>query len=158
MPINQLGYRIRFLVDENHGTDSRNHWPPAGVVKEEAQALSCVGVLGATAGRRAVGQGTVEEDGARAVDIGHINHAPVQGVIAAVTDHLIQVGGVAVLITTAFNRRVATAGDGLAFVLLAGVVVEAIRMGVWVEICTVKPEARPEGHTQAGTDEDRGYA
>ncbi|CRK24143.1 hypothetical protein BN1723_013178, partial [Verticillium longisporum] len=133
------------------------HGPPADIVHERMHG----GALGVGVGEgRVVGQGAVEEDGAPAVALAHINDRLVEGGVGAVADELVE-EGVAVaavlgLVAAAGQFLDAAADDGLGLVLVGRLVEEGVGVVELVVLDAVAvPAAGPE--VEGGSaDEDKG--
>lgn len=143
-------------VLQKHDQHGGRHGPPTRHLHQAPQARRGVGVVRAAARCRAVGQGTVEQDGVGAVDVGDANEALVELGVAAVAEDARDVVGAVVLVAAALLVFVAAALDGLGLVLARGGVVVVPGAAVGVDIDGVPPEPRPEGDGGAGKDEGDG--
>ena len=140
------------LSDEHGGADGGNKRPVADVLQQEAHPSAGIALV---VGGGAVGKGAVKENGVvRNHDLGLV-----QLVVAAVANHLVEHsrGAVAaVVIAAALDVRVTGALHRLGLVAPAAVVVVAVRVGVGVEVCPVRPrQKRVESQSsQTGAEEE----
>jgi len=139
------------LSDENSGADGGNERPVADILEQKAHSSARIALIIGSA----VGEGAVEENGVvRNHDLGLV-----QLVVAAISNHLVEDsrGAVpAVVVAAAFDVRVAGALHWLGLVAPAAVVVEAVGVGVRVEVCPVRPgQDRVESQrSEAGSEEE----
>lgn len=103
-------------------------------------------------GGRAIGKTTVDEDGPGSVDVGNVDNALVERVVAAVSNEAVVVRSVVVIVATADIIRAASAENVSRLIATAGLVVVVVWMVVGVHVRAVQPDAGPE--REGGTSED----
>jgi len=115
------------------------------------QTTGGVGIIGATAGGCTIWQSPVDKDLVSAIDIGSSDQRLVQSLVGTVADNGVKIGLVTVVVAATFLIHGAKTLHGLGLILVRGTVVEVVRVGVWVMVCTEQPVATPE--SQSRTEE-----
>lgn len=134
------------LRNENDRHDRGNNWPVTGGMRKSAQASSGVGVVRVG---DVIRKGSVDQDGARAVNVSDRDDRLVEVLVVAGPDQFVEQRGILGVVAATIVVGVATARNRLGLVLARRLVVEGIRPGIVVHICTVKPNTRPEGKRSA---------
>jgi len=114
--------------------------------------IGLVLVVGLVLERGAWGQSTIDQNVSGSVDLGDIDDALVQAVVASITDQLLECR--VVLLAGADTVFGATANDGLALVLIGSLVVVLVVVRVVVGVGAAQPETGPE--SESGTTEQQG--
>jgi hypothetical protein len=115
----------RGALHHHSGEDDTGHNPVAGVFASlEAHSSAIVGAAGRGC---AVGQSTINDEVACAVDLGNCDKRLVECCIASVAHDGVQVAAVVILIATTRAVFLAQASDGKCFVGTVGVLLGGVR-------------------------------
>lgn len=137
--------RLRSLQSKHNRGDRDNGRPVARMLQQRLHAARRIRAVCATGRGRAVGEGAVDQQSARAVDVGDADLVGGQSGGRAVAEQVVHVGAVGVIVAGTLDRLVAAAADIAGLVLAGRLVVVRVRVAVGVVVDGVVPETGPEG-------------